>query len=113
MAHLVEATYDGSSLHLDEPLPIEPNTRVRVRVEPLATAGSIEPERRSCEPISFIETALALRMKRDEDEKPRADEADAVDVFKLALSMDLEGPPDWSSRIDYYLYGVERDEPEP
>jgi hypothetical protein len=75
MTHLVHATYDGSSLQLDEPLPLEPNTRVRVSVETDdSTSASSQPE---------------------------------VDFFKIARSMDLGGPPDWSERIDHYLYGVD------
>jgi hypothetical protein len=30
-----------------------------------------------------------------------------VSAFDIALSMNLEGPPDWSERIDHYLYGVD------
>lgn len=42
---------------------------------------------------------------------PSADMTEAtsreVSAFDIALSMDLEGPPDWSERIDHYLYGVD------
>jgi hypothetical protein len=66
----ISATYDGSVLHLDEPLPLPPNTRVVVTVE---TRQAASPPSRS-----FFRTASSLR---------------------------LEGPPDWSERIDEYLYG--------
>jgi hypothetical protein len=77
MTHLVHATYDGSSLQLDEPLPLEPNTRVRVSVE---TSGT---------------------------EKSSDLPSTGVSAFDIALSMNLDGPPDWSERIDHYLYGVD------
>jgi hypothetical protein len=42
---------------------------------------------------------------------PSSDKAETasheVSAFDIALSMDLEGPPDWSERIDHYLYGVD------
>jgi hypothetical protein len=33
MSRTLEATYDGQTLRLDEPLDLEPNTRVRVTIE--------------------------------------------------------------------------------
>lgn len=78
MTHLIAATYDGSSLlRLDEPLPLEPNARVMVSVQS-TDPGPYEGGR--TENVSF---------------------------FDIALGMDLEGPPDWSSRIDHYLYGID------
>jgi hypothetical protein len=83
MTRLIAATYDGSALRLDEPLPLEPNTRVFITVHSNGTVlsngadhgqGEVSPE------VSF---------------------------FDIALSMDLDGPPDWSARIDHYLYGVD------
>jgi hypothetical protein len=68
-------TYDGSAVQLDEPLPLEPNTRIVISwqpTDPEASAGE------STVDVSF---------------------------FDIALSMDLGGPPDWSARIDHYLYG--------
>jgi predicted DNA-binding antitoxin AbrB/MazE fold protein len=72
MSKTLEAVYDGEVLRPDEPLELEPNTRVRLTIEP-ATA----PREKS---KSFIRTARSL---------------------------DLQGPPDWSSRLDDYLYGDE------
>jgi len=77
MTHLVQATYDGSALQLDEPLPIEPNTRVLVSVHPNGTEK--EPDAPST----------------------------GVSAFDIALSMKLDGPPDWSERVDHYLYGID------
>jgi hypothetical protein len=73
MTHLITATYDGSSsLQLDEPLPLEPNTRVVISVQ------SADPD---------------------------SSGGNGADFFDIALGMDLGGPPDWSARIDHYLYG--------
>ena len=32
--------------------------------------------------------------------------------LRVARSLDLEGPPDWSSRLDEYLYGAKGDSPD-
>lgn len=74
MTKTLEAVYDGQVLRPDEPLDLEPNTRVRV---------TIEVEDGNKEPYSFLRTASSLN---------------------------LEGPPDWSTRVDYYLYETHRDE---
>jgi predicted DNA-binding antitoxin AbrB/MazE fold protein len=72
MSKTLEAVYDGEVLRPDEPLELEPNTRVRLTIEPATS-----PREKS---KSFIRTARSL---------------------------DLQGPPDWSSRLDDYLYGDE------
>jgi predicted DNA-binding antitoxin AbrB/MazE fold protein len=72
MSKTLEAVFDGEVLRPDEPLELEPNTRVRLTIEPT------EPPREKSK--SFIRTARSL---------------------------DLQGPPDWSSRLDDYLYGDE------
>ncbi|MGI8566896.1 MAG: antitoxin family protein [Pyrinomonadaceae bacterium] len=74
MTKTLEAVYDGEVLRPDEPLDLEPNTRVRV---------TIEVEEQKTQSRSFLDTARSLN---------------------------LEGPSDWSTRIDYYLYGTHRDE---
>ena len=70
---IVEAVFDGTVLHLKEPLELKKGTRVRITIE------AIEPE--STEPTklrSFLKTAESLQ---------------------------LQGPPDWSTNIQHYLYG--------
>ncbi|MBV8858881.1 MAG: antitoxin family protein [Acidobacteria bacterium] len=76
MSKTVEAVFDGEVLRPDEPIDLEPNTRVRVTIEPAA------PPRGKSK--SFLRTALSLN---------------------------LQGPPDWSERLDDYLYGGETPEP--
>jgi predicted DNA-binding antitoxin AbrB/MazE fold protein len=67
MANVIEATYDGKVLKPDEPLELEPNTRVRVVIE------AVLPE------------------------KP-----EAPSFFKVARSLSVDGPPDWSENLDNY-----------
>jgi hypothetical protein len=71
MSQQLEATFDGTSLQLEEPLNLAVGTRVRIIVE------SILPKEQK-QPKSFLQTAQSLQ---------------------------LEGEPDWSEKIDQYLYG--------
>lgn len=75
MTKTLYAQFDGESLRPEEEIPLSPNTRVRVTVETLD-----KPE----EPVEMGE--------------PYA-------FFKTALSLRLEGPPDWAENLDEYLYG--------
>lgn len=81
MTQTLEAVFDGQVLRPDEPLGLEPNTRVRITIE--AVDAPAAEEQQQCN--SFLQTARSLR---------------------------LEGPTDWSTRLDDYLYvkleGVER-----
>ncbi len=70
MVQILEAVFDGTVLHPDEPLALEPNTRVRLVVETMPQSAP--------ETTSFLRTARALK---------------------------LDGPPDWSTNLDAYLYG--------
>ncbi|MEO8434676.1 MAG: antitoxin family protein [Pyrinomonadaceae bacterium] len=74
MSKMIEATFDGKVLRVDEPLDFEPNTRVWVTIEPMA------------QPMNGTESFL-----------------------DTALSLNLEGPPDWSARVDDYLHGNDGD----
>jgi predicted DNA-binding antitoxin AbrB/MazE fold protein len=70
MSQTLNAVFDGRVFRPDQPIELEPNTRVRITIEPATTSDK--------EPVSFLE---------------------------VAESLNLEGPPDWSSRLDEYLYG--------
>jgi hypothetical protein len=70
MSQTLDATFDGSVFRPDQPIELEPNTRVRITIEPTLT--SEQP------PESFL---------------------------RVARSLNLAGPTDWSSRLDDYLYG--------
>jgi hypothetical protein len=71
MSQQLEATFDGTSLQLEEPLNLAIGTRVRIIVESIAPLESIQPK-------TFLQTAQSLK---------------------------LQGEPDWSEKIDQYLYG--------
>lgn len=75
MIKTIEAVYDGEVLRPDEPLELQPNTRVRLIITKLTT--------RPFKPRSFLRTARSLN---------------------------LQGPPDWSERIEEYLYEGPTDE---
>ena len=74
MSRIIEAVYDGEVLRLDEPLALQPNTRVRLTIDDLTTDTH--------GPRSFLRTARSLN---------------------------LQGPPDWSERIEEYLYEDQTD----
>ncbi len=76
MVRTIEAVFDGEVLRPENPLSLEPNTRVRITIETV--------EASTAEATSFLDTARSLN---------------------------LEGPPDWATNIDAYLYdGEGRDE---
>jgi hypothetical protein len=69
MTRTLAAVYDGKAFLPEEPLNLQPNTRVRITVE-----TDVAPQARTA--YSFLHTARSLT---------------------------LEGPPDWSERIEDYL----------
>jgi hypothetical protein len=68
MSQTLEATFDGRVFIPDQLMELEPNTRVRIIIEPTPI---------SKQPQSFL---------------------------RVARSLNLKGPRDWSSRIDNCLY---------
>jgi predicted DNA-binding antitoxin AbrB/MazE fold protein len=70
MTKTLEATFDGAVFRPDEPVELQPNTRVQIVVTVKPTPEQI--------PKSFLRVARSLR---------------------------LQGPADWSSRLDDYLDG--------
>jgi hypothetical protein len=71
MSQQLKATFDGTSLQLEEPLNLAIGTRVRIIVESITPIESVQPK-------TFLQTAQSLQ---------------------------LQGEPDWSEKIDQYLYG--------
>lgn len=76
MTKTVQARFDGEAFYPEEPLPIAPNTRVLLTVETPEGANDSAPA--LGEPYSFL---------------------------KYAMSLDLEGPENWSENVDEHLYG--------
>lgn len=54
MTQTVDGVFDGSVLKPETALALEPNTRVRITVEPIPPAKTA--------PASFLETARSLRL---------------------------------------------------
>ena len=59
MVKTLEAIFDGQVLHLEEPVELQPNTRVRITIE------TIEPE--SNFPPSFLQVARSLKLEGPQD----------------------------------------------
>ena len=54
MVQILEAVFDGTVLRPDEPIELEPNTRVRLVLETMPQATQ--------EPASFLRTARSLQL---------------------------------------------------
>lgn len=67
MTKTLHATFDGTVLHPEEPVPLAPNSRVRITIE------SIEPPAED-RPRSFLETARSLDLDGPADWSARFDE---------------------------------------
>jgi hypothetical protein len=59
MTKTLHAFYDGKTLLPEEPLDLQPNTRVRITVETDSVPRA--------EPYSFLDTAQALRLEGPPD----------------------------------------------
>lgn len=70
MSEKLYATFDGEVLRPDRPVPLAPNTRVRLTIE-----------------------------EASEVEAP-----EAPSFLKMAQELELQGPGDWSERLEEYLY---------
>jgi predicted DNA-binding antitoxin AbrB/MazE fold protein len=66
MTKTLEATYDGEVLRPDEPLELEPNTRVQITLE--------VDEDRSTKGMSFLDTARSLNLDGPPDWSDRFEE---------------------------------------
>lgn len=91
MAHIVTGTFDGHVMLFDEPPPFPANTRL---------VGTLEQEDSGPEHAGVSDTS----------EDPHRGKT--TSLFEIARSMQFEGPPDLSARLDHYLYGVLGDEEE-
>jgi len=74
-----EATFDGEVFRPDEKVDLEPNTKVKVTIEePKKLKLAIKPKKGKGEPYAFL---------------------------RYARSLNLDGPSDFSTNLDEYLYG--------
>lgn len=59
MTKTIEAIFDGKVFRPKDALALEPNTRVRITIEP------VEPTSKGC--VSFLDTALSLKLEGPRD----------------------------------------------
>ncbi len=85
MTRTVHARFDGKSFYPEEPLSIAPNTKVLLTVETSEAEESV--------PSSQAGPSAA------------AVEGEPYSFLNFAMSLNLEGPKDWSENLDDYLYG--------
>jgi Uncharacterized protein conserved in archaea len=71
MEKTVDATFDGEVFRPDEPVDLEPNTKVRLQLE-------VKKKKKPGKPYAFLDYLMSLNM---------------------------DGPSDWSTNLDDYLYG--------
>lgn len=81
MKWTLHATFDGEVFRPEGPPSLEPNTRVRMIVE--TVPGAEEPE----------------------EEAVQGKTGEPYSFFHAAREAGLDGPADWSERLDHYLYG--------
>ncbi len=106
MFQTTDALFDGQNLLPDDPLHLEPNTRVRLTIEVLpasndSTAMDHEPTG------NYLQAAQELIAELDQ-KYGKADEPPAQQPkswLQIAREAQLEGPEDWSQNLDKYLYG--------
>jgi hypothetical protein len=83
MTKTVQARFDGEAFYPEEPMLIAPDTTVLLTVE--------TPEKAEAE--------------RSDEEGAVTGMGEPYSFLKLARSLNLEGPEDWSENLDDYLYG--------
>lgn len=79
MEKILDATFDGEVFRPDEPVDLEPNTKAKIIID--------EPKK-----LKLVE-------------KPKKGKGEPYAFLKYLESVDLDGPPDFSSNLDEYLYG--------
>ena len=53
-----------------------------------------------------LEPNTRVRITVESEDPPKASRS----FFETASALNLDGPPDWSSRLDHYLYGTASEE---
>ena len=86
MTRVVHARFDGKSFYPEEPVPIAPDTPVILTIETQESEGLDEL------PSEEQVTGSIPLM------------GEPYSSLKFAMSLNLEGPEDWSENLDEYLY---------
>lgn len=97
MTTTMYATYDGEVFRPEGPIPLEPNTRVRVTVEPEEGERAAKGE-----PYTFLDLLESATL---DNPLEGTGECEPYSFLRILESANLDGPPDWSERLHYYLYG--------
>ncbi len=80
MDKILDATYDGEVFRPDEPVDLASNTRVKIIIEE-------EPKK-----LKLVEM-------------PKKGKGEPYAFLRYARSLNLDGPSDFSTNLDDYLYG--------
>lgn len=83
MDKILDATFDGEVFRADEPVNLASNTKVKI----------------------IIEDAEEKPKKLELVEMPKKGKGEPYSFLRYAKSLKLEGPRDFSTNIDEYLYG--------
>jgi hypothetical protein len=104
MAHIVTGTFDGHVMQFDDPPPFPANTRLIGTLEQEDSAlGAARP---SCAATARDLNAEQVTSERESvDDTTEHTQTAPTSFFDVARSIQIEGPPDWSERLDHYLYG--------
>lgn len=86
MTRTVHARFDGKSFYPEEPVPFAPDTPVILTIEAQEPEGRVELP--SEEQVTHSIPAMG----------------EPYSSLKFAMSLNLEGPADWSENLDEYLY---------
>jgi hypothetical protein len=105
MFQTTDAIYDGHSLLPDDPLRLEPNTRVRLTIEVLPEHNGV-PATAEDMPLTAMQAAEQLMLPGKQSiPELKYREDGTVSFLETLASMKLDGPSDWSENVDKYLYG--------
>jgi hypothetical protein len=96
MTTTLYATFDGEVFRPEGAILMEPNTRVRVTIDLEADAERA--------PMGELYSLLDESAKLEDLDGPQG-ECEPYSFLRILESANLDGPPDWSERLHYYLYG--------
>ncbi|MGI9036025.1 MAG: antitoxin family protein [Pyrinomonadaceae bacterium] len=86
----LDATFDGEVFRPDEPVNLEPNTKVKVIFE--EQTEKLPPAEMPKSNLKLVET-------------PKRGKSEPYAFLEYLKSLNLDGPSDFSKNLDDYLYG--------